>query len=113
MRTLKAYGVETPTAVSVRSVGDRKMKMLNETYRKKEGTTDVLSFPTEDMKKGRGGSFAYPKDEPFPLGDIVISFPQARAQAGEREVMIDDEIEALIEHGVKSLLGYHPDAQNA
>lgn len=109
MRTLKVYGVGTPTEVSVRVVGDRKMKFLNETYRKQEGTTDVLSFPTE-TSQGRSQGFVYPTEEAFPLGDIVISFPQARSQAAACEVLVDDEIDALIEHGVKSLLGHHPDA---
>lgn len=104
---LKAYGVES-VMVSVRIVGDRKMKFLNETYRKVVDTTDVLSFPTE-IVAGKAHEFVYPKSEPFPLGDIVISYPQARVQAMEREVLVDQEIEALIEHGVKSLLGYHPD----
>lgn len=123
VRVLQEFGVGAPTEVSVRVVGDRKMKFLNETYRKKTGTTDVLSFPTESFDKHSlaadfrsvqvwqrlGQGFVYPKDEPFPLGDIIISFPQARLQAAQRNVLVDEEIDALVEHGVKSLLGHHPD----
>ncbi len=110
VKVLDAYGVKD-AAVSVRIVGDRKMKGLNETYRKIASTTDVLSFPTEEVA-GKAGEFVYPKEEPFPLGDVVISFPKALMQAMERDVLVDEEIDALIEHGVKSLLGYHPDMQS-
>lgn len=105
-KVLKDFGVSGEVAVSVMIVGDRKMKQLNENFRKKEGTTDVLSFPTEDMESN-GKGFVYPKDEPFPLGDVVISYPEARAQAIARDVFVDDEIEVLLKHGVKSLLGHH------
>ena len=105
-RVLVAYGVKA-VAVSVRIVGDRKMRELNETYRQISSTTDVLSFPTNDGEKSLG--FVYPKDELLPLGDIVISYPKARMQAMERNILVDEEIDALIEHGVKSLLGHHPD----
>jgi len=106
-RVLVAYGVKA-VAVSVRIVGDRKMRELNETYRQISSTTDVLSFPTNEAG-GKFQGFVYPKEELLPLGDIVISYPKARLQAMERNVLVDEEIDALIEHGVKSLLGHHPD----
>ncbi|MBI2010011.1 MAG: rRNA maturation RNase YbeY [Candidatus Chisholmbacteria bacterium] len=113
-RVLKAYGVQGAVVVGVRIVGDRKMRQLNSDFRRVDSTTDVLSFPTEDPSaalrtspSAAYGGFAYPKEEAFPLGDIVISYPQARLQAAERDILVNDEIEALLEHGVKSLLGEH------
>lgn len=114
-RVLKSYGVQDDVVVGVRIVGDRKMAELNRDWRKIVDTTDVLSFPTEDPSIGGGtgvgidGGFAYPSQEAFPLGDVVISYPQARNQAAQRDVLVDDEVEALVEHGVKSLLGDHPE----
>ncbi len=105
-KTLIEHNAEGSIAVSVRVVGDRKMKCLNETYRKVAGTTDVLSFATEELGQTQS-SFVYPESEPFPLGDVVISYPRARLQAAERNVLVDDEIDALVAHGVKSLLGKH------
>lgn len=105
-RVLKEFGVTEGVAVSLRIVGDRKMRQLNEGYRDKKGTTDVLSFPTES-KGNKGIGFVYPEKAAFPLGDIVISYPQARMQAAEGNLFVDDEIEALVVHGVKSLLGEH------
>ena len=113
-KVLKKFGVEGATAVSVRIVGDRKMKQLNERFRKKKGTADVLSFATEEIGSRHnsdslsGAGFVYPEKEAFPLGDVVISYPRARLAAAERDVFVDDEIETLVEHGVKNLLGQHP-----
>ena len=111
-RVLGDFDVGGDVSVSVRVVGDRKMKQLNSDFRKLTKTTDVLSFPTEVVKKGGGfkngaSEFLYPQEEPFPLGDVVISFPRARDQAAEKNVFLDDEVARLIEHGVKSLLGMH------
>lgn len=115
-RVLGVYSVDG-VAVSVRIVGDRKMKELNETYRKIANTTDVLSFPTESFSKTEdkgfvSKAFVYPAKEPLPLGDIIVSYPKARLQAMEANRLIDEEIDALIEHGVKSLLGHHPDNES-
>lgn len=113
-KVLTKFGVEGATAVSVRIVGDRKMRQLNQRFRKKKGTADVLSFATEELDSGRssgslnGAGFVYPEQEAFPLGDVVISYPRARLAAAERDVFVDDEIETLVEHGVKNLLGRNP-----
>ncbi len=105
-RVLKEYEVAGEVDVSIKIVGDRKMRELNNKYRNLDKTCNVLSFPTENLK-GKSEEFKYPKGESFPLGDIVISYPQARAGAAGANIFVDDEIERLIIHGVKSLLGYH------
>ncbi len=40
-----------PGSVSIRLVNDAEMARLNETYRHKKGTTDVLSFPAEERRR--------------------------------------------------------------
>ena len=86
--------------VSLSFVGDRKMKILNFKYRKKNETTDVLSFSITEGEP-------FPKDNILRLGDIVISYPQARKQAREYNILVDKEIEKLVEHGLLHLLGIH------
>ena len=86
--------------VSLSFVGDRKMKILNFKYRKKNKTTDVLSF---SMIEGK----PFPEDDILRLGDIVISYPQARKQAREYNILVDKEINKLVEHGLLHLLGIH------
>jgi probable rRNA maturation factor len=92
---------EVPEAVgkrfAVAFVSDRRMKQLNDMFRGKSGTTDVLSFPNEP-------------DEFDPdidnLGDIVISAEQAAVQARENDLALEMEIRQLILHGLLHLCGY-------
>lgn len=82
---------------SVAFVSDRRMKELNNLFRDKESTTDVLSFPNEPDE------FEPDKNN---LGDIVISVEQAQKQAAENGLSLEAEIKQLILHGVLHLCGY-------
>ena len=92
------YGLKQGV-VEVLVVGERKMTDLNKKWMKRQGPTDVLSFPME------GGFDEI--DGPYILGDVVVCYPQAVKQAGEKNILVDDEIDALVEHGVRHLLGEH------
>jgi len=94
-------GLTGAIETSISFVGDRKMKNLNSSYRGIKETTDVLSFPLEE------GEDSFPKENVLRLGDIVISYPQARKQAMENDILVDKEINRLIKHGILSLLGLH------
>ena len=102
-QVLKSNGLMEAVEVSISFVGDRKMKQLNKKYRKKEGTTDVLSFSLIE------GKVPFPESDTLFLGDIVISYPQARKQAGQYNLLVDEEINKLVEHGLLHLLGIHHD----
>ena len=96
--------------VSISIVGDRKMKFLNETYKKHLGTTDVLSFPYSIMDPvTHTKGFVFPKDEGMILGDLIVSYPEARKRAMKRGKLVDDVIDFLIDHGLKHLTGQHHD----
>jgi rRNA maturation RNase YbeY len=96
--------------VSISVVGDRKMKFLNENYKKHQGTTDVLSFPYSLMDPVTyTKDFIFPKNEGMILGDIIVSYPEARKRAMKRGKMVDDVIDFLIDHGLKHLTGEHHD----
>jgi probable rRNA maturation factor len=96
-----------PECVAVRLIGDAEMARLNETYRKKKGSTDVLSFPVaadsarpgtlEQQVRNAGGKF---------LGDIAISPKVARRNAKALGRQLPQELKVLILHGVLHLLGY-------
>jgi len=102
-RFLQTKGLIQEVEVSLSFVGDRKMKKLNSRYRKKRETTDVLSFSLTE------GEISFPENENniLRLGDIVISYPQARKQAGQYNILVDEEIDKLVEHGLMHLLGIH------
>jgi len=74
------------------------MTRLNRQYRGKAATTDVLSFPM------REGSFA--SLSPHLLGDVVISAETADRQARAAGRPLQDELTALLIHGILHLLGY-------
>lgn len=106
-KVLKDKGVKGKVEVSVNIVGDRLMRELNSKYRNLEETTDVLSFPLSD--EVANAPFVDPPDDTLRLGDIIISYPQAREDAREENKMVDDKIDELVEHSMLHLLGQHHD----
>lgn len=93
--------------VDISIVGSRKIKQLNESKLKHEGTTDVLSFPQHE--RHQLNDFPLPQEIPPHLGDIVVSFPEAVKNARRFGKMVDDQICFYVEHGLMHLLGYHHD----
>ncbi len=88
---------------SIAFVSDDRMRQLNEMFRGKDSTTDVLSFPHEP------DPFDPDKDN---LGDIVISVEQAQRQAIENGLTLEAEIKQLILHGLLHLCGYDHESDN-
>lgn len=76
--------------VSIAFVDDDAMTSLNRKFRRKNKTTDVLTFAGEDQF----------------LGDIVISVDQARRQAADEKHSLATEMRYLILHGILHALGY-------
>lgn len=102
---LLGRGVRGKVEISVTVVGDRFMRNINRKYRKVDETTDVLSFPMSEEVKDK--LFVDPPDSVLRLGDIVISYPQAREDAVDENKLVDDKIDELIEHSLLHLLGQH------
>lgn len=90
--------ISHPVELTVVIEGDEQLRQLNLEYLGIDKPTDVLSFPSGDQIDPDTG-VQY-------LGDIVISYPRAEAQAIELENSISDEIQLLITHGVLHLLGF-------
>jgi probable rRNA maturation factor len=90
---------EEITEVSIAFIDDEAMKELNQKFRKKAKTTDVLTFPADD-------SYNEPSATGRPLGDIVISVDQARRQAADEKHSLATEIRYLVAHGILHALGY-------
>ncbi|MBI4091450.1 rRNA maturation RNase YbeY [candidate division WWE3 bacterium] len=83
--------------VNVSFVGDQKMRKLNEDYRNKDYTTDVLSFLIEETME----------DGTDYLGDIVVNIDQAKRQAEKFGNTFEEEIAELVAHGMLHLQGVH------
>jgi len=88
-------------------VSDAEIARMNETFRKKKGPTDVLSFPTlarrRPVRLRRGSKPARPGEY---LGDIAISPATAKRYAKKYGRKLSSELHVLILHGVLHLLGY-------
>ncbi len=95
---------------------DETVHGLNAQYRGLDEVTDVLSFsadhaghwegeaePPEDMG---GFEFVMPPGEPSPLGEVIVSYPQAKRQAEERGAPLEHELALLVVHGVLHLTGH-------
>ncbi len=93
--------------VTVCLVSDAEIARLNETFRKKKGPTDVLSFPAvvrrRPLRLRRGSKLIKAGDD---LGDIAISPATARRYAKRNGRKLSSELQVLILHGVLHLLGY-------
>lgn len=99
---MEKEGVKTSVEIGVVVVGDRQMRKLNLKYRHLDETTDVLAFPLQN--DGQLPFVDYP-DKILRLGDIVISYPQARESAREENKLVDEKIDELVVHGLEHLLG--------
>jgi len=91
-------------SITIELIGDREMARLNETYRKKHGPTDVLSFPAHGS--GENGAHTLHAEGNGYIGDIAISPETARRNARRFSRTLPEEMRILILHGMIHLAGY-------
>ena len=70
------------------------IKKINRKYFKKNSTTDVISFPLNDI---------YQKDY---LGEVIISVEKAFLEAKNYNHTFEEELLYYIIHGILHILGY-------
>jgi probable rRNA maturation factor len=104
---LKLIG-EPSADMSVSVVGDRRMRRLNHRFRHKDRSTDVLAFAFREARAPhcfhRTGA---------QLGDVVIALPTAQRQAKAARRPLEEELVALLIHGVLHLCGYDHERSKA
>ena len=84
--------------IQVSFVSPKKIQKINQEMRGKSYTPAVLSFPYYDRT-----------EDGILLGEILICKPEARKLAKKNGVTLDEQINALIVHGTKHILGVHED----
>jgi probable rRNA maturation factor len=74
----------------------------------RQGPTDVLAFPIEDL---RPGQIPVPvaDDPPLVLGDVFLCPEEIRRRARAEGFAEDDFMFLLVVHGILHVLGYHHD----
>lgn len=117
----RAFPPDTAGQVSLLLTDDAAVRELNRAYRGLDETTDVLSFSPYHSGQWQGDTepppelngspvhwhdFILPPDAPPPLGEVIISCPQAQRQALAANRPLERELAWLIVHGVLHLAGY-------
>ena len=105
---LAAEGVDFPCEVDVCVTSNAQIHQVNLETRGVDRPTDVLSFPAFELSPGELPSEedADPATGLTPLGDMMISIEQVRAQAREYGHPVRRELAYLTVHSILHLLGY-------
>ncbi|MEE8622948.1 MAG: rRNA maturation RNase YbeY [Alphaproteobacteria bacterium] len=113
---LEAIGRRRPVEVSVVLADDGLVRGLNRTYRGRNEATNVLSFANRGgssavngsaSSSGRARHMAAPDSAaPLLLGDVVVAFETAAAEAGAAGKGLEAHLCLLVVHGVLHFLGY-------
>ena len=100
---LAKNGIVSDAEVAVAIVSEKKMMEIGNKYLKDKILHNVLSFVPNEVK----GRFMYPPDKVIHLGEIIVCYPLAVKEAEEENVLIDERVYELTEHGALQLLGIH------
>jgi len=102
--------------MSLLITNDETVQSLNAQFRGLDEVTDVLSFSADHAGHWEGEAeppddtdgfeFVMPPGEPAPLGEVIVSYPQAQRQAEERGAPLEHELALLVIHGVLHLTGH-------
>jgi len=97
LAALEHQSYDLAAELSVVIDSDEKIRQLNREFLGIDAPTDVLSFPSEEFD---------PDEQAEYIGDIIISYPRALAQATAAGHPVGNEIQLLVVHGVLHLLGH-------
>ena len=95
---------------------DDTIRSLNAQFRGLDEVTDVLSFSADYSGRWEGEAeppaatggldFVLPPGELSPLGEVIVSYPQAQRQAEQGRAPLEHELALLVVHGVLHLTGH-------
>ena len=101
IEVLSQEEVKGETELSLIITDDETIRELNHRFRGVDAPTDVLAFDAEAEEH-----FVIAPESPPYLGDVVISYQRALAQAEELGHAVAEELKLLVIHGILHLLGY-------
>ena len=106
--TMDRMRVHPQAELCIKLVDEATIAELNEHWMEKEGPTDVLAFPMDELRPG----LVDEEPEEGVLGDLVLCPAIAERQAeearakGQTGYTAGDEVNLLTVHGILHLLGY-------
>ena len=109
-----------PVQMGLVIADDETLQDLNKEYRGADEVTDVLSFSWEheghwegddEPREDTGADVSWPigaiqEQDYHPLGEVVVSYPQAQRQAQARGAETEQELALLVVHGILHLAGF-------
>jgi len=105
---LERLRVHPQAELCIKLVDEDTIADVNEHWMGKEGPTDVLAFPMDELRPG----LVNEEPEEGILGDIMLCPTVAERQAteardqGQRGYTTQDEVDLLTVHGILHLLGF-------
>jgi probable rRNA maturation factor len=94
---LAHQGLPSESEMTVLVEDDDRVHELNLQFLGIDASTDVLSFPSDEIDPETGNRY---------LGDIIISYPKALTQSQQAGHAVESELQLLVVHGCLHLLGY-------
>ena len=102
--------------ISCAFVTEESIRALNLTYRQRDESTDILSFPQMDDDEGFLFNAEDSEDDMFTgpelLGDMVISLDSMQLNCEAFKVSAQEELMRLLIHGTLHLLGNDHDSND-
>lgn len=99
---LEQMRVHPLAELCIKAVDEGTMGELNEQWMGKDGPTDVLAFPMDELRPG----LVTEEPEEGVLGDLVLCPTIARVQGDSAGHGTVAELDLLAVHGILHLLGY-------
>lgn len=104
-KALQDHGMDLDVVdLTVSLVDPEVMREYHRRFRGQDQATDVMAFPAHAHD---------PETQHFYLGDILICFPVAEAQAQQAGHGVAQELCLLFTHGLLHLLGYNDETPDA
>ncbi len=94
--TLELESLNGQIELCVRIVDESEMRALNQQYRQRSGSTNVLSFAVDKI----------PEIPVYMLGDLVICAPVVTREAQQQKKTLNSHWAHMVVHGVLHLCGY-------
>ena len=96
------HGIVSDAEVTVSFVGEKEMLALAKKYYKDNKLHNVFSFVESEVK-----NFTTNKKDRINLGETVVCFPVALAEAKKENKLIEEKVLELVGHSGLHLLGIH------
>jgi probable rRNA maturation factor len=112
-KIVEAQSFPSSAELTLLFVDETEMSSYNKKFLDRDGPTDVLAFPVEELTAGEVPDIDH-GGPPLILGDVIIAPSYVKRQAQDMDVTFADEMALMVTHGILHLLGYdHQDDDEA